>query len=159
MHGRTRCQFFKGKADWAFVARVKARVSIPVIVNGDARTFDDVPRMLRASGADGVMIGRGACGRPWFLNQVMRFLARAPVPEDPSPAVLRDLVLAHYEAMLGHYGRHSGARIARKHLGWYSRGLAGAAEFRAKVNREDLPDRVAAMVRRLFDGEAERLAA
>jgi tRNA-dihydrouridine synthase B len=141
------------------VREVKRAVSIPVVVNGDLNDLGDVTRALAASGADGVMIGRGACGRPWFLNQVMRFLARAPVPEDPSSAVLRDLVLAHYEAMLGHYGRHSGARLARKHLGWYSRGLAGAAEFRAKVNREDSPERVAAMVRRLFDGEAERLAA
>jgi tRNA-dihydrouridine synthase B len=119
----------------------------------------EVTRALAGWGADGVMSGRGACGRRWFPNQVMRFLAGAPVPEDPPLDRRRDLVLAHYEAMLRHYGRYSGVRIARKHLGWYARGMAGAAAFRASVNREDSPQRVAALVRALFDGEAERLAA
>ena len=159
VHGRTRAQGYGGAADWAFVREVKQAVSIPVVVNGDLGDLGDVTRALGVSGADGVMIGRGACGRPWFLNQVMQFLAGAKVPGDPPPAALRDLVLAHYDAMLEHYGTYSGVRIARKHLGWYSRGLAGAAEFRAKVNREDSPPRVAALVRALFDGEEERQAA
>jgi len=150
VHGRTRCQGFGGVADWAFVREVKEAVSIPVIVNGDLNDFDNVTAALEASGADGVMIGRGAYGRPWFLNRVMRMLAGKSVPDDPPLAEQRRLVLEHYRAMLSHYGTRSGVRIARKHLGWYSRGLNGAAEFRAKVNREDSPNQVIAFVDKLY---------
>jgi tRNA-dihydrouridine synthase B len=159
VHGRTRCQGYGGVADWAFVRRVKQAVSIPVIVNGDLHDLDSVTSALKASGADGVMIGRAACGRPWFLDQVMRFLAGTGVPADPLLADQRQLVLGHYHAMLAHYGTRSGVRIARKHLGWYSRGLSGAAEFRAKVNREESPQRVVALIAELYANHLERQAA
>lgn len=159
IHGRTRCQFYEGSADWRFVREVKQAVGIPVVVNGDITTLDAVDEALAQSGADGVMVGRGAYGRPWFLQQVIHYLRTRERLPDPPLAEQRATVLEHYRAMLAHYGREQGSRIARKHLGWYSKGLPDSAEFRATVNREPDPDKVEAMIQRFYDPLVDRMAA
>ncbi|MCC7319345.1 MAG: tRNA dihydrouridine synthase DusB [Rubellimicrobium sp.] len=119
VHGRTRCQFYEGRADWAAIRDVRAAVSVPVIANGDIACAGDARRALELSGAQAVMVGRAARGRPWILAQIAAGLTGAPPPPAPAGAALAALVGAHYEAMLSFYGSHVGARVARKHLGWF----------------------------------------
>ena len=159
IHGRTRCQFYKGKADWPFIAEVKDAVNIPVFGNGDVFSLDDAEKLLTISGADGILVGRGSYGRPWFLNQISHYLKTGERLADPSIQRQMEIVLDHYDAIVSHYGATPGVKIARKHLGWYSKGLPNSAEFRQEVFQLETPDAVKARIRAFYNPIVERLAA
>ncbi|MEY8117992.1 tRNA dihydrouridine synthase DusB [Falsihalocynthiibacter sp. BN13B15] len=146
IHGRTRCQFYKGRADWEAIAGVKAAVSIPVVANGDIINADTARQALAQSGADGVMIGRGAQGVPWILAQVAADLFGSAPPEIPQGNALIDMVSGHYEAMLEFYPVPLGGRVARKHLGWYMDGVHTPAALRKAVLIAKNPKTVLALL-------------
>ena len=135
VHGRTRQMFYTGVADWDFIGLVKQAVRLPVIANGDITTVEQAAEALRRSGADGVMIGRGCYGRPWFPRQVAQYLRTGERVPDPPLAERKVILMDHYRAMRAHFGEEPGMRLARKHLAWYSAGLPGSAAFRATVTR------------------------
>ena len=158
IHGRTRCQFYKGRADWAAIRAVRDAVRVPVIANGDIVTSADAEQALEQSGAEGVMVGRGAQGQPWRLAQIAAALWDTPAPEVPQGAALADLVGRHYEAMLGFYGTHIGLRTARKHLGWYMEAANTPAPLRRDILTEATPARVLAYLPDALSGPIPRAA-
>ena len=134
VHGRTRCQFYTGSADWDFIAEVRDSVSLPLIANGDIRSIDDAYACLERSGADAVMIGRAAQGNPWFPGDVAHHFATGEVRPEPDISRRWEILREHLDGMLSLYGVSNGIRNARKHIGWYINGFPGAAEFRNVVN-------------------------
>jgi nifR3 family TIM-barrel protein len=167
VHGRTRAQFYQGSADWGAIASVKSAVKIPVVANGDLADFDDASEMLAQSGADAVMVGRAARGRPWFPGQVGEFLADGKRPADPPLELQREILLELYESWLSHSGRARGMREARKHIGWaleaaaasLGRTAAWAKGWRAGLLAETDPALVLRGISDAFDDLGWRAAA
>ncbi len=149
IHGRTRCQFYKGHADWRAIRAVKDAVTIPVIANGDITDTATAREALRLSGADGVMIGRGAQGAPWRLAEVAHDLYGTPAQQVPDGTARAALILHHYDDMLGFYGRDLGLRMARKHLGWYLE-AAGLDHAREAILTSTDPAEVTRLVHAAF---------
>jgi nifR3 family TIM-barrel protein len=156
VHGRTRQMFYTGVADWDFISRVKQATTLPVIANGDIVTEDDAVEALRRSGADGVMIGRGAYGRPWAPAQIGHFLRTGERLPEPDLATQKSILLRHYDAMLRHFGSGPGLRLARKHVAWYSRGLHGSAAFRTQAMRTETVPEVIQLIHDFYDPLIER---
>lgn len=152
VHGRTRSCGFRGEAEFDTIAEVKAGVRIPVIANGDIATPEEAARVLAHTGADGIMIGRAAHGRPWIFREFLSFLHEGKKLPPPGPAEMRAVVLEHLEGLYGLYGDELGVRIARKHIGWYTRALPGGEAFRREANRIESAAGQLAAVGRFFDG-------
>lgn len=150
VHGRTRAQLYAGRADWNAVAAVKEDLSVPLIANGDVFAPEDAIALREKTGAEGVMLGRGMLGRPWFAGQVAAALAGEPVPEDPTGLEKGELACRHVSLLCAHYGDYAGLRIARKHLCWYAKGMRSGNQFRNRVNKLENLDDTLACVRDFF---------
>lgn len=159
VHGRTRQQFYKGEADWQAIAATVGAVTIPVIANGDITSPAQAGRALAASGAAGVMVGRGAQGAPWRLAEIAHALYGTPAPRVPVGAELASLIAEHYQMMLGFYGRDLGVRVARKHLGWYADATGADPALRARMLRAEGPDEVTGLIEAAFAAQPLRDAA
>ncbi|UWQ93970.1 tRNA dihydrouridine synthase DusB [Rhodobacteraceae bacterium M385] len=159
IHGRTRCQFYKGRANWAAIRAVKDAVNVPVIANGDIVNASAARQAMELSGADGVMIGRGIQGQPWLLSQIGASLFGAKPAKVPEGAEFLSMVATHYLDMLSFYGAELGARVARKHLGWYMDRVATAPALRKKILTEKVTDEVFRMLPDALLGDAERAVA
>lgn len=159
VHGRTRCQFYKGQADWSAIGDVVDAVTVPVVANGDIVDLTTARKALAASGAAGVMIGRGAQGRPWLLEEVACGLSGTPVDLTPPLGAMVDLMKEHYQAILDFYGTPLGVKNARKHLGWYLDGIPGSDHIKAQIYQQNDPDVVMELIEALRDLPAADLVA
>lgn len=164
VHGRTRCDFYRGHSDWGFIRNVVDAVKIPVIANGDIKDYESAKKALSDSGADGIMVGRATYGKPWLVQQITdQLMGRVPMEVDL--AHLCTVMQRHFDDILVHYGVDHGIRIARKHLGWYSKGLFDSANFRSQINKLSDEKDIRALIKHYFDmaqdyaAEREREAA
>jgi tRNA-dihydrouridine synthase B len=155
VHGRTRACAYQGEAEYDTIAAIKSTVSIPVIANGDIATPEKARLVLEHTGADGLMIGRAAQGRPWIFREIRHYLATGTHLPDPSLTEVRDTLVAHVANLYDFYGEHTGVRVARKHISWYSKGLRGGALFRDAVNRADNAIDQMRMIEEFFDRQFE----
>ncbi|MBK8164283.1 MAG: tRNA dihydrouridine synthase DusB [Gammaproteobacteria bacterium] len=154
VHGRTRACGYSGEAEYDTIAAIKAAISIPVIANGDIRTPQQARHVLEYTHADAVMIGRAAQGRPWIFRTIEHYLRTGEHLPEPPVQWIRDVMLEHLEQLYAFYGEHVGTRVARKHIGWYSKGQVGGAVFRQSVNLEESAAEQLALTREFFDGLA-----
>ncbi|MBL6664336.1 MAG: tRNA dihydrouridine synthase DusB [Rickettsiales bacterium] len=151
VHGRTRCQMYNGSANWELISKVKENVKIPVIANGDIKTGENAKEALKLSKADGVMIGRGCYGKPWLINQINEEINGQKVSPTPTLAEQKDIVLNHFNEMIDHYGEKTAIPLARKHIGWYSAGIPGSAEYRAKINTTHRKEEVQNLIQEFYE--------
>lgn len=151
LHGRTRCQLYTGRADWDFITHFRQNLTFPVIGNGDITTPQDAKERLEQSGVFGIMIGRGSYGKPWFLSQIHHFLTTGQTLPDPLLSEQSVYASQHFESLLDCYGVESGIKIARKHLGWYSKGLPGGTAFRQKICAQSCPKMILQQIKEFYD--------
>ena len=159
VHGRTRACAYRGDAEYDTIAAIKADIRIPVIANGDITSPEKAAEVLEHTGADGVMIGRGAQGRPWLFGQIDHYLRTGELPPEPTPAEKHTIVIEHLDALYAFYGEHIGIRMARKHIGWYTKGLHGGAAFRQAMNRLETVTEQREMTDEFFAGAQANLGA
>ncbi|MDZ7805403.1 tRNA dihydrouridine synthase DusB [Thiohalophilus sp.] len=151
IHGRTRADQYNGEAEYDTIAEVKSRVAIPVIANGDISTPQKAAYVLRHTGADAVMIGRAAQGRPWIFGEIEHYLQTGELLPEPSAETIRDILVGHLKNLYAFYGEHTGVRVARKHISWYSKGQSHGAAFRQAVNRVDSVEQQLDMIYDFFE--------